>query len=119
MRSELKPIFADVRTLAPDIVEITGMADFVEQLAALETDDVALSTLASRDMGVTVGVVGLVVSIVAFIHQINANRVRKGASRDEIVQDLTCRILENEDLSGAAKERLVARLVDKLWIGIS
>jgi hypothetical protein len=105
----------DARALAPEVERILGVSGLEQQLQMFEQDEIAIDASADRrDVGLIVSIAGVLVSLVAYIHQVRAGQVLKGASREELVQELVKRVLDRADLPSDTKERLVALAIEKI-----
>ena len=96
---------------AEEILGVSGLASDVRAngehlIEALDDQD-------RIDAGGAGSIAGAVIALFAWIDQIRRGRHMKGASREALAHDLVKRALEDQDLSGAAKERLVIRALDR------
>lgn len=106
----------EARRIIADVEEITGQTGLVEELIKFEEDaDNALKEQTkSFDVGLAASLIGVIVSTVAFIHQIRARQIMKDRSRDEIAESIVSACLDHPDLAKAAKERIAALAVERL-----
>ena len=98
---------------AETILEVAGVEG---DLAAVERGDLLFSDVTSRDFTIVDGatVAAMLINLFMWIGQIRRGQFMRNASRDEIIQDLSVRVLSNDTLSGAAKERLLSRALDRI-----
>ena len=98
---------------AETILEVSGV---LAELKTIEHGNSRLGDVASRSFDVVDGatVAGLLINLFMWIGQVRRGHILKGASRNEIIQDLSIRMLDNDKISGAAKERLLSKALDSL-----
>ena len=104
------------RELAPEAEKILGVRGVIAELDSLSENPAARAEALKRDIGIgDIGsVAGALISLFMWIDQIHRKQILLNASREEIIRDLTIRVLDSKDLSNAAKERLVGRALDLL-----
>ena len=107
---------ADAQAFAPEAERILGVSGLEQELRVFEQDETALQASKGRDFGLgdIASIAGVLVSLVAFIHQVRDGYYLKGTSREERVHELCQRVLDRTDLPADIKERLVAKAMDKI-----
>ena len=93
------------------VPEVSGVA---AELDRIERGDLGFGDVASREFTIVgaATVAGVLINLFMWIGQIRRGQIKKGASRNEIIQDLIVRVFEDDTLSGAAKERLLNKALD-------
>lgn len=106
----------DARNFASEAETILGVSGVAAELDAIERDDLRFGDVASRDFTIVDGatVAAMLINLFMWIGQIRRGQIMKDVSRHDIIQDLIVRVLDNETLSGAAKERLLTKALDSI-----
>ena len=99
---------------ASDAEAILGVSGVEAELAKIKRDESRFGAVASRDFTIVDGatVAAMLINLFMWIGQIRRGQIMKDASRNKISQDLSIRVLNNDTLSGAAKERLLVKALD-------
>jgi len=103
-------------TFAAEAEKILGVNGIETKLAQVASGEARFSAVASRVFDIVDGatVAAMLINLFMWIGQIRRKQILKGASKEEIIQDLTIRVLNNDQLSAAAKERLLTKALDHL-----
>lgn len=104
------------RELAPEAEEILGVTGIVAELDELSEDRAAREAAQNRvlDLGDIGSIAGALISLFIWIDQIRRGKILKGASRNDVIHDLSIRVLNSDSLTPEAKERLIGQALDRL-----
>ena len=108
------------RDFAPEAEEILGITGIVDKLNALSEDSAAAQEAQDRffetgiDLGDIATIAQAIITLFTWIVQIRKGKVLKGASRNDIIYDLSIRVLDSDSLTPGVKERLISKALDRL-----
>lgn len=104
------------RDFAPEAERILGITGVAAELSALAGDDAALAAAQDRaiSLGDIVSIAGALISLFMWIIELRKGTVLKGASKADIIHDLSIRVLDSDSLKPEAKERLISQALDRL-----
>jgi hypothetical protein len=106
------------RDFALEAEEILGITGIVDKLNALSEDSAAAQEAQDRffetgiDLGDIATIAQAIITLFTWIVQIRKEKVLKGASRNDIIYDLSIRVLDSDSLTPGVKERLVSKALD-------
>lgn len=100
---------------APEAVEILGITGIADELKKLAEDGAATQAVQDRifDLGDIFSIAGALISLFMWIGQIRKGTILKGASINDIIHDLSIRVLDSGSLSPEAKERLISQALGR------
>ena len=106
------------RNFAAEAETILDVAGVAAELDAIERGELRFGDVASRDFTIVDGatVAAMLINLFMWIGQIRRGQIMRDASRNEIIQDLIVRVLDNDTLSGTAKERLLTKALDRMSV---
>ena len=83
-----------------------------DSAAAQEAQDRFFET--GIDLGDIATIAQAIITLFTWIVQIRKGKVLKGASRNDIIYDLSIRVLDSDSLTHGVKERLISKALDRL-----
>ncbi|MCW5700504.1 MAG: hypothetical protein KIT00_11755 [Rhodospirillales bacterium] len=104
------------RDFAPEAEEILGVTGMVAELDTLSGDHAATKEAQNRvlDIGDIGSIAGALITLFMWIGQIRKGNILKGASKNDVIHDLSIRVLDCDSLTPEAKERLISKALDRL-----
>lgn len=104
------------RAFAAEAEEILGIMGIVAEMNRIAEDRAATAEAQDRvlDLGDVGSIAGALITLFMWIGQLRKGNILKGASRNDIIHDLSRRVLDNDSLTPEAKERLIRRALDRL-----
>ncbi len=108
--------FQLARDFAPEAEEILGVSGIADELSVLSENGAAAQEAQDRifDLGDIGSIAGALITLFMWIDQIRKARVLKGASKNDIIHDLSIRVLDSDSMTPEAKERLISQALDRL-----